>query len=68
MASVVETIYTKFIKGNPLTDNELDIGINHFNSMGELLCRSGDVFRLAAQEANRVADRLGYYKRERSCP
>lgn len=66
MASVIETVYTKFCNGDSLTDNELDVGINHFKPLADMLFRSGPVFRLAAQEANRVAMRLEDYKRERS--
>lgn len=66
MASVVETVYTKFCNGDPLSDNELDVGIYHFKPMADMLFRSGPVFRLAAQEANRVAMRLEEFKQSRS--
>lgn len=67
MASVIETIYTKFQAGDSLTDEDLRIGIEHFNQMAEMLWKSGPVFRLAAQEAIRVADRLkGFQDARRS--
>lgn len=66
MKSVYETVYDKFRDGDSLTDKELDIGIGHFRPMGEMLLRSGPAFRLAAQEALRVADRMEDYKTERN--
>ena len=66
MASVPETIYNKLVKGDPLTDLELAVGIEHFAKMGEMLLKSGPVFRLAGQEALRTADRLSDFQRERN--
>ena len=66
MASVIETVYTKLCNGDSLTDNELDVGIYHFRPMADMLFRSGPVFRLAAQEANRVAMQLEEFKQSRS--
>lgn len=66
MTSVVETVYAKFCKGDPLTNNELDVGIEHFRPLSDMLFRSGPVFRLAAQEANRVATGLEDYKSARN--
>ena len=65
MASVPETIYNKFRDGDSLTDTDLEIGIKHFSEMGELLIKSGPVFRLAAQEALRTAGRLSDFQRAR---
>lgn len=66
MASVIETIYTKFQAGDSLTDQDIRIGIEHFNHMAELLWKSGPVFRLAAQEAGRVAARLQDFQNARN--
>lgn len=65
MASVIETIYNKFTSGDSLTDTDLEIGIEHFNQMSEMLWKSGPVFRLAAQEAARVASRLQDFQNAR---
>lgn len=67
MASVIETVYNKFCTGDSLTDDDLDVGINHFRPLSDMLFRSGPVFRLAAQEAGRVASRLEDYKQSRKC-
>ena len=66
MVSIIEGIYNKFCNGDSLSDDELTIGINHFRPLGDMLFRSGPVFRLAAQEANRVASRFEDYKESRS--
>lgn len=66
MASTIEEVYNKFVKGDSLTDVDLEVGISHFRPLGDMLFRSGPVFRLAAQEASRVADRLEDYKRART--
>lgn len=65
MVSVIETVYSKFCKGDSLTNNELDVGIEHFRPLSDMLFRSGPVFRLAAQEASRVASGLEDYKSAR---
>lgn len=65
MASVIETIYNKFNAGDSLTDSELEIGIEHFNGMSEMLWKSGPVFRLCAQEAGRVGQRLQDFQNAR---
>lgn len=65
MASVIETIYNKFQAGDALTDADLDAGIEHFNNMSDMLWKSGPVFRLCAQEAIRVADRLQGFRNAR---
>lgn len=67
MASVIETIYTKFCNGDSLTDTDLDIGIKHFDELATLLMKSGPVFRLAASEALRVMMRFEEFRTARSC-
>lgn len=62
---VIQRIYDKFRNGDPLTDKELEVGIEHFDQMAKLLNQSGPVFKLAAQESHRVMDGLASYQRAR---
>jgi len=61
-------IYEKFCNGDSLSDSDLEIGIYHFKNTGELLSASGPVFKLAANEAWRVALRLEDFYNERKAP
>ena len=56
------TIYDKLAKGDPLSDTELEVGIEHFGALGKLLAVSGPVFQLATNEAYRVVDRLNSFQ------
>lgn len=62
MAALPATIYEKFCNGDAISDAELEIGIDHFSHMAELLMKSGPVFKLPAKEAMMVADRLQQYR------
>ena len=59
-------IYEKFVAGDPLSDCDLDVGIEHFSRMARLLFASGPIFRLAAIEASRVELRLREYEEARN--
>ena len=56
--NLAEKIYNKLYQGDALTDEELQAGIEHFKQVSDLLMVSGPVFRLAADEANRIYCRL----------
>lgn len=58
-------IYNSFVNGDSLTNDQLDIGIEHFGALEELLLKSGPVFKLAANECMRVHDQLREYKKAR---
>lgn len=49
-----QVVYEKYQRGDPLNDNELAGAAAHFYQLSEMLYKSGPVFRLAANEANRV--------------
>lgn len=58
-------LYKKFTDGDPISDEELDEGIEFFSDLSDKLFSLGDVFRLPAVEANRVLMSLEGFKRER---
>lgn len=58
MAHIHTDIYNKFINGDALSDAELNVGINHFTKLADALVTCGPVFKLAANEAIRVSQRL----------
>lgn len=56
MANIyIDEIYKKFLNGDPLTDEELKIGIAHFSKAAEMVSALGQRFDLAANELRRVA-------------
>ena len=65
MTSLQTDIYDKICKGDPLSDTELQVGVEHYSKMAELLMRSGPVFKLASNEANRVAETMISYTNAR---
>jgi len=60
--TTIRKIYDKFIQGDPLTDDELAHGIQHFSTLDKLLGESGPIFELASNEACRVYHRLREYQ------
>jgi hypothetical protein len=62
------TIYEKYIKGEPLTLNELEHGMYFYQDLADRLVHCGPTFRLAFKEANQVYLTLKSYKdaRERN--
>lgn len=58
MSKLIKTVYTKFLKGDRLSDFECAIGHDHFSTMATMLRSSGSEFALAAKEATRVANEL----------
>lgn len=61
----INDIYEKFCNGDPLTDEELNIGYSHFRRAADLLIPLGPKFALAANEVIRVADGLDGYRTAR---
>lgn len=45
-------IYQKLLRGDPLTDTELEFGIREFKEVAERLIHFGPTFRLAWRELN----------------
>lgn len=60
-----QEIYEKFQKGDPLLDVELEQGLDFFTNLALDLNKAGPVFRLAANEANRVRIALNAYRMAR---
>ena len=58
-------IYTKYRNGEPLNNEEIEVGIEHFSKLADLAYKSGAVFSLTAQEANRIAMALREFQRAR---
>lgn len=59
-------IYDKYRNGDPLSDTELDVGIEHFRKMSQLLAATGPAFLLATGECYRVLNTLEGYKLART--
>ncbi len=55
-------VYEKFTNGEPLTDSEIEEGISFFYDMTLKLSAMGPVFRLAANESNRVLIQLQNFR------
>lgn len=58
-------IYEVVCNGDSVTDEQIKIGIDHYNKLSDLLSVSGPVFKLAANEAQRVAYSLQGFKNAR---
>ena len=59
MANIyIDEIYKKFCQGDPLSDEELKIGFNHFYNAANMIAPLGPRFDLAANELRRVATGL----------
>ncbi len=54
MESKGSRIYRKYVAGDPLTDAEVLYGRKLFKRAADALFGTGDVFILAAREANRL--------------
>lgn len=54
-------IYDKFINGDPLTKDDLAVGIAGFDTLATIARQAGPAFSLAAREATRVANTLEDY-------
>jgi hypothetical protein len=50
----LDQIYEKFINGDPLTNDDLAIGISGFDTLAAIARQAGPAFSLAAREATRV--------------
>lgn len=62
MANIyINEIYDKFRNGDPLSDEELDIGYAHFSKAADMLLPLGPRFDFAALELRRVADVIEGY-------
>ena len=61
----IPKIYEKFQTGDRLSDEELEVGIEHFENLWKRTAVSGPLFQLAANEAMRVWNALVGYKRSR---
>lgn len=58
-------VYDKYIKGDNLSDAEIAAGIEHFRMLSTLALQAGPVFKLASNEANRVAIALEGFQQAR---
>ena len=57
----MEMIYTKYLKGDPLTVDELRSGAEFFGTTALMLGELGPTFKLACNEARRVSRDLNNY-------
>lgn len=62
-----EEIYVALKTADVLSDQELVIGINHFEQLEKLARQAGPVFELMANEAARVVYTLKEFQRHRYC-
>jgi hypothetical protein len=51
-------IYRKVMTGEPVSDEEIAVGIEHFGRLAEMLRESGVAFSITAAECNRVVEML----------
>lgn len=65
-SSLMTRVYDAYVKGGKLTDQEIIQGLAHYRSMADQLVKCGPAFRLAASEANKVADALEGFKNARN--
>ena len=49
-----KAIYEKYVKGDSLTDEEVNFGVRHFKALADNLAPLGTVFQLATYEIRRV--------------
>lgn len=66
MAQKMAEIYEKFVNGDSLSDEELKVGAIFFHDMWVQLKQAGPVFKLAANEANRVQSQFDSFIRARN--
>lgn len=62
---VTRVIYEKFVSGDPLTNEEVKIGVTFFDDLSQNLASLGPVFHLAHREALRVYFALNGFKKAR---
>ena len=66
MANIyIDEIYEKLRNGDPLSDEELTIGVAHFSKAADMLRPLGPRFALATDELRRVANVLDDYRNAR---
>ena len=58
-------IYEKVLNGDPLTDREIEEGIEFFDDLNKKLMMLGPVFLLSSNEVNRVLILLKNFKQDR---
>lgn len=58
-------IYEKMISGDPLSDSEVNEGVEFFTKLADDLYKCGPAFRLTANEANRVSYTMRQFQRAR---
>lgn len=58
-------IYDKVVSGEAITDAEIDFGRVFYRDLADNLSKCGPVFKLAAQEANRIYMALSLFYQER---
>ena len=59
------TIYEKYIKGDALTNKELEVGVEFYKDLADKLIQCGPIFRLAYKEANTVFINLAGFQKAR---
>ena len=61
-----EQVYNQYTMGDPITDDDLDFGIDFFQKLANDLVQLGPVFTLAQMRAQQVYTTLESYQRARS--
>jgi hypothetical protein len=59
-------IYGKVVAGEPLSDTEIDFGIEHFSKLFKMLNESGAAFAITAAECNRIVETLTNFRWSRN--
>lgn len=62
---IAKAVAAKLWNGDRIDDDELLVAASYYKDVGDKLWELGDVFKLAANEALRLADRLYDYARAR---
>lgn len=61
----MRTIYEKYCNGDSLTDDEVNVGEQHFQKLADQMRALGPPFLLATRELQRVATGLESYRTAR---
>jgi len=61
----LDRIYEKFINGDPLTNDDIAIGISGFDTLASIARQAGPAFSLTAREATRVVIALEDFEASR---
>lgn len=58
----IAQIYEALNRGDPLTDEDLERGIQHFNTLSKAIVGSGPAFAITSREVTRVVHELESFR------